>query len=327
MKSQKILYTSADVRKTIIDLFEKSKGRRVAITAFVGKGAEAYLPKPDGIELICWPKAGGTNPNALRVLMKKGIQVKFADNLHMKVYWTADQGAVITSANLSVNALGSGNLQELGILVPSDALDIDRIIQKIKPRSINVMELASLDVAHRRYQMINKGMKRESVKLPTFLEWYETPMRNENWRLGYWDEDIHPSLAAKRKTKELYEINEPRDFLSCKANRYKAHDLVLKFRLESNTPTLLCWLNVDFVERTDKSDKVYEAKYPYHAVQAQKSTYYSGVDLPFKIDDGFKRAFTVAIRKYGATRFRKEDPSIPSNELIELIKKGYEINQ
>jgi hypothetical protein len=44
MKSNKILYTSTDVRGTIIDIFSKAQGRRVAITAIVGSGAEAYLP-------------------------------------------------------------------------------------------------------------------------------------------------------------------------------------------------------------------------------------------------------------------------------------------
>lgn len=81
----RILYTSAQVREAIINLFSLSKGRRVAITAFVGDGAEAFLPRPKGLELVCWPKAGGTNPNALRKLMKRGVQVSFSDSLHMKV--------------------------------------------------------------------------------------------------------------------------------------------------------------------------------------------------------------------------------------------------
>src|ERR1051325_11165032 len=105
---KKLLYKSSDVRKAIAQIFSLSKGRRVAITAFVGDGAEAYLRKPEGLTLICWPKAGGTNPNALRKLIKLRVQVYFADALHMKLYWTEDKGAIITSANLSTNALGIG---------------------------------------------------------------------------------------------------------------------------------------------------------------------------------------------------------------------------
>src|SRR5436309_13786173 len=82
-----VLYTSADVRRAIIDLFSSPARQRVAISAFVGAGAEAYLPRPSGLRLYCWPKAGGTNPNALRRLMKGGVLVFFVDSLHMKLYW------------------------------------------------------------------------------------------------------------------------------------------------------------------------------------------------------------------------------------------------
>src|SRR5262245_37865896 len=110
-----VLYTAAEVRSAIVRLFSFSRGRRVAISAFVGDGAEAYLPKPSGIQLICWPKEGGTNPNALRRLMAKGVEVFFCDALHMKVYWAEGRGAVVTSANLSRNALGAGDLKEVGV--------------------------------------------------------------------------------------------------------------------------------------------------------------------------------------------------------------------
>ena len=82
----KILYTQSDVYHAITKLFQAPTVRRVAISAFVGKGAESYLPNPQGITLVCWPKAGATNPHALRKLMKSGIEVQFTDRLHMKVY-------------------------------------------------------------------------------------------------------------------------------------------------------------------------------------------------------------------------------------------------
>jgi hypothetical protein len=43
--AEEILYSSSEVRAAIIDLFSKAKGRRVAISGFVGNGAEAYLPR------------------------------------------------------------------------------------------------------------------------------------------------------------------------------------------------------------------------------------------------------------------------------------------
>ena len=77
----RILYTSGEVREAIVSLFEATSGRKVAISAFVGYGAEAYLGKIKGLELICWPKAGGTNPHALRKLISKGAKISFSDLL------------------------------------------------------------------------------------------------------------------------------------------------------------------------------------------------------------------------------------------------------
>jgi hypothetical protein len=85
MGVRKVLYTSAEIRKAITQLFSSSRKRRVAISAFVGEDAEAYLPKPNGLELFCWPKGGGTNPNAIRKLRKLGVKVYFSRAVHMKV--------------------------------------------------------------------------------------------------------------------------------------------------------------------------------------------------------------------------------------------------
>ena len=91
---QKVLYTSSQVRHAIQDVFS-AHGKRVAITAFVGADAEAYLPNPEGIHLVCWPQPGSTNPDTLNELHRLGVRIEFADKLHMKVYWSS-KGAVIS---------------------------------------------------------------------------------------------------------------------------------------------------------------------------------------------------------------------------------------
>ena len=48
-----ILYSSGEVRQAVVKLFESSKGRRVAISAFVGNGAEVYLGKTELLEIYC----------------------------------------------------------------------------------------------------------------------------------------------------------------------------------------------------------------------------------------------------------------------------------
>src|SRR5262249_37777664 len=52
MPADHVLYTSEDVRAAVIESYRSAKGRRVAVTAFVGRGAQAYLPRPEGIELL-----------------------------------------------------------------------------------------------------------------------------------------------------------------------------------------------------------------------------------------------------------------------------------
>jgi hypothetical protein len=134
--NMKLLYDSGQVQRAIKRIFKICKGRRIAITAFVGEKAIAYLPKPKGIELVCWPKAGGTDPNSVRDLIRRGVKAYFVPNLHMKLYWTQDKGAVLTSANLSKSALGSGGLKEIGIFLDSDEVNITRIWRTIQPRPV-----------------------------------------------------------------------------------------------------------------------------------------------------------------------------------------------
>ena len=319
MRSDKILYTSAEVRKAIIDIFSTSKGRRVAITAFVGSGAEAYLPRPKGIELVCWPKAGGTNPDALRKLIKSGVKVSFSDALHMKVYWTEDKGAVITSANLSTNALGSGNLREIGALIPSEQFDINKVIQQIKPRRVTKKELDQLEISHRAYYKVNK-FKRAKVDAPSFVMWAEQPMRSE-WRIGFWDEEGKASLTTKNMLKKQYNISAPNDFIGCPLNTYKENDWVLNFYLKKNLPTYIGWLYVDFVAKMQQSDEAYSPEYPCQAVQVWPNSRYP--EPPFKIDSHFRKALTVALKKFGVSKFKEIDPYKPPKRLIELIWESY----
>jgi hypothetical protein len=148
----RILNTSAAIRKAITTLMAPSKMRRVAIVAFVGDGARAFIRNPKGVEIICWPKAGGTNPLELRRLKKAGACIRFADRLHMKVYWAAGRGAIVTSANLTTNALGAGDLREFGVLLPANTIAIDDIIGSLKSRPFNRADIQKLEEEHRKLE-------------------------------------------------------------------------------------------------------------------------------------------------------------------------------
>lgn len=181
----KILYTSAQVQQSIKKLFSTAKGRRVAITAFVGNHASAFLPKPGGIELVCWPKAGGTNPNAVRDLMERKVKVYFANAVHMKVYWTEDKGAILSSANLSTHALGSGGLKEIGVLLPSSAININKVLESLNARPVSNSELDALDKAHRAHVKVFPPVKRLKLKTRTYGKWYIQPKRPK-WKIGWY---------------------------------------------------------------------------------------------------------------------------------------------
>ena len=320
MNKSRILYTSTEVRNSIIELFASSKGRRVAITAFVGKGAEAYLPKPDGLELVCWPKAGGTNPYTLRKLVKRGVQVSFVDSLHMKVYWAEDRGAIVTSANLSTNALGAGNLHEFGVFLPANQIEIDKILSSLKQRPISHQELLQLDKLHHEYELqtASHPTRRQGI---TFSEWYKLPFRPA-WKLGWWDTYSSACSTAEKVTREEYGISTPHDFMNCQRNDYKKNDWMLSFRLKGKSPSAIRWMPIDDVVPIPKSDKkIYTPEYPYQAIQVWSLSHYPAP--PFRIDQQFRLAFSKAVRELDAESIKESDPIKPSKWLVDFLYNNY----
>ncbi len=317
----KILYKSADVRREIIRMFSSSKGRRVAIVGFIGEGAEAYLPKPEGLHLICWPRAGGTNPNALRKLIKRGVRVSFADALHMKVYWAEGQGAIITSANLSTNALGAGNLKEIGILLKPEEIDIDRVIKSIASRPASKSELLKLDRLHKIYTARNPQDTRNK-DIPSFGEWYDSPSRPA-WKLGWWDSYGGGfSSNAKSASKDEYGVSKPFTFQYARRSEYAQGDWLLRFMLKDKSASGFDWMFTDFTVPVSRSDKkVYNSDYPHQAIQVWSRSRYP--PPPFQLDKKFRNAFSNAAREFGAQRLRDLKTSNLPLRLIDLIHKYY----
>jgi hypothetical protein len=314
--SQQILYKSAEVRKEIIRLFSSSTRRRVAITAFVGAGAESYLPKPKGIHLICWPKAGGTNPNVLRKLMKLGAKISFADSLHMKMYWAEGAGAIITSANLSTNALGVGNLKEIGIKLPSKAVDIDRIVSTLRSRPVSAAELRKLDRLHNLFVVKNRGSFPAAAKSQSFEEWYASLHRQE-WKLGWWYAPTYRlSSNTKAILRETYEVREPHFWQTCTRREFTQGDWMLSFQSAEGGAKSVAWMFVDFVARLTRAEAK-RSGYECETVQIWPSNRYP--ERPFLIDSKFRRAFSNAIKQYGVTKIEEAKSSRPSKQLLELI--------
>lgn len=316
----KILYNQSDVYHAITTLFKAPTVRRVAITAFVGKGAESYLPNPRGIQLICWPKAGGTNPHALRTLMKKGVEVWFADRLHMKVYWADGRGCVVTSANLSTNALGAGKLREVGVLLGPHELDIDRVIRTLEARKANEKEMKQLDRAHALF--VARNEMRAGPSLNSFAQWLKLPMRPP-WKLGWADSHGNLSKTSRQHATDEFGVRSVAYWLSARRDDFKEGDWILEFMLAKELPTEITWMFCHRVYQVPRKDKACNKDYPCEAVQVYSLDRYPG--CPFRLDKPFKRAFKAAVKQYGADRIREATATKPSAELIRLIAAEFRV--
>jgi len=314
-------YTSSEVRQAIADLFSAGSGRRIAISAFVGDGAEAFLPRPRGLELICWPKEGGTNPKVLRKLMKLGVRVFFSDSLHMKVYWADGQGAVISSANLSTNALGSGNLKEVGVILDAQDVQIDRLLAGLKRRQVSRSELLKLDRLHNAYVARNRIRTRPESE--SFCEWYESPFRPE-WKLTFYQKTTErTSLRAQAVLDKQYGLEEGHSGFFDRQRGYEQGDWVLLMKLGKASVGAVGWLFVDFIVKVSRADqKAYDPENPFELVQAWPLKRYPG--CPFRIDAQFRAKLSEAIQRYERTKLLRSRSALPPSELIDRIYSFYD---
>ena len=200
-----ILYKASDVHRAIKQIFSQPSERRVAVVAYLGNKADKFLPSPQGIQIICCPEPGATSPDGIRKLLKSGVNIRFSDGLHSKVYWS-ETGCIITSANISHRALGCNPQQETGILIESSAFDIERLIRESQPYEITQVLMDELSIEDRKIKKA-VGLKRKKVQNKThFIEWYDSPYR-EPWKIGCWsDSELEVSQTAKEESKNKYNV-------------------------------------------------------------------------------------------------------------------------
>jgi hypothetical protein len=199
------------MRAAIRHVLAPGRRKRVVAVAFVGRDALRFLPSPRGIEIYCWPKAGGTNPDAVRQLLAAGAIVEFVEHLHMKLYSSVDGGAVIGSANLTDNALGERGLIECGVYVGKGFVDAHSLLKKLEivgDFDARLRRLYKEHVAFYQRNPFTKTRKRGVVavrSLPSlpFIEWYEGGASKQPWRWGWYDEDNSaPSDTTSRLADE-----------------------------------------------------------------------------------------------------------------------------
>lgn len=323
--ASKVLYTSESIRRAIRDVLAKGSGRRVAIAAFVGNGAEAYLPNPRGLELYCWPAVPGTNPEAIKKLSSKlGVLVHFAPKLHMKLYWSSKGEAVITSANLSSNAYGHGDLHEFGIRVPKGAVDIDRVVASIKATKMTSEALARLEVMYREERAKRRPLRETTTDKASFADWY-TNRKREPWTLAPYDD--YPIKESKRLREAASLPRGQRfDFFMAAASSTEARvdDYLLCVEYPFTGRYDVSWMFVSDAAKTARADPAYDRKYPFQIGQAHPLRMYRRP--PFEIDARFRRAISAASTEseHGvANEFDLEKMRRPSKYLLQSLYKHY----
>lgn len=305
-----ILATATEIRDEIGQLMAPGT-RRVAIVAFVGSGASAYIPRPKGAMIVCWPKAGGTTPSAVRDLIGRGANVLFADKVHMKLYWARGRGAIVGSANLSTNALGSGGLKELAVKVSDKSISIDALLKNVRPRAVTEKELNELERAHRRLGRQFTGHE-PSID---YNQWFESKHRNK-WRLGWWDEPCDYSKKAISKAKSEYG-RTPLNAIWGRPSDYTRNDWILNFRLTNKGARELKWLQVDFTVHAGTRKDMF----PYEAVQVR--TMKECTVPPFSLSGRFIGALNRACQRFGIKRLKNLKSVRPPIQFLELLAEEF----
>lgn len=324
MNKPRLLYTSAEIHTRIKRLFGQPgvSDRRIALVAYVGGDGEKYLPHPDGLRLICNPSAGGTDPDTLRQLEKRGARIEISDRLHMKVYWSKNRGCVITSANASSNALGKGDLKEVGIWLPSRIVDVRRLIRYASPRPIREADLRKLDRESReRHRVLSspKGTKKRSAD---FLHWYSEPHR-KSWKILCVDKVVPGSAkAAKEQSYAEYGAKGPHTWASCGRKQARRSDWLFTFIEGKRGAASIEWMYVDFVVRVgSKERRYYFPGFGYHAVQVHLPSKYP--PPPFEITPRFRKAFAAAVKRYTVERMLDAKTSRPPVALLRSVEEEY----
>lgn len=318
----KVLYESSEIHRNIKRILSSPLPgeRRVVIAAYVGRNAAAFLPNPEGLELLCALEPGATDAIALRDLQGRGAKVMQSERLHMKVYYSSERGAIICSANVSSNALGGGHLKEAGVFMPPGTVDIERLIRVAEPQPIEPFHLKELlrksnDLTARQRRRIRATDRRKK----TLGDWCRDLHDFVPWKLGPFRGECSFAETAQAETSSRYGFLEPT----------LAHNVKTKSWYEEGNWVLLYddtdparepeWMYVDFVVPVaERNSEAYEQIYPFQAVQVFGSQFYP--DPPFSIDSGLS-ALDKALREFGLERVDKLESGDCPRELIAILSK------
>ncbi len=294
--------------------------RRVVLVAYVGARAEAFLPDPKGLEVICALEPGATSAAALVSLRDRGAKIRQSSGLHMKVYWSSRRGAIVCSANASSAALGRNGSKEVGVALSSGTIDIDQLIAYANPKPIRPYDLQRL--AHISDQITAAQPRKLRRKLendsPTLDRWLRTP-GYKSWKIGAWWVDDVSLSAAAREESERYGVSEPGDYFGCeKGNLPTEGEWVLTFN--GKTTKEARWTYVDRVVKIRRAEKAFDCNFRYQAIQINPSR--DCPSPPFRLDAKARAILSRALKDYGSKRLDDEQRDLkPPTGLIRLLRK------
>ena len=313
-----VLYNSEAIKQKINELFENpgQADRRVALVAYVSRQYADYLPNPRDMEVICSPTPGVTSVAAVDGLIRAGAQVRFSDKLHMKVYWSELRGCVITSANLSANALGVRGLKEAGVWMEPNSVDINRLLQQAQPMAVTNSRIKRLRRDEERYRraMARIG-RREADDSFNYIDWYNlSPAARTPWKLADYKSNEGLSSAARTHARNAFNVKEePADWYGWEdyENFYCEGDWLLSFEYDDENKRVIgspAWMFADFVINPRRNR--------FQAVQVYLARNYERPPFPLTAQ------FNGAFRRY-VSEFQDDacvpNTVFPSGQLLRAI--------
>jgi len=294
------LYDSKQIRAKIHSLFssEHANRRRVIVVAYVGQDACDFISSPKGVEIYCWPLAGATNPNGIAALQAKGAKIHFASGLHSKVYWVKGVGGLITSANLSSNALARGIQREAGVFIPSmDERTIDKFVSQANASPVTEEALAKLWREHEQFWATHTPVRGTSAStgllLRSYTEWFaDVGFDKLPWKINYVDKDYYGlQKAAKDEAVKRKGSNNVFNFINGLKGEYEANDWVLYCEESKSGLRAVSfeWVRLDYYIAVGNDRR--KNGCPYQGVQLHPLS--PEQSPPFSLDKTFRDAFNL----------------------------------
>lgn len=310
--NKQFLENSREIRESLFDLFS-GNDQKYAVVAFVGKNAVDYLPNFKNTTVVCWPKAGGTNPEGIRNLINSGVAVKFCDSLHSKIFWCKSKGLIVSSSNLSDNALGDNGLIEFGVRINDPEYDFhSKVLNPLKAclRNVSEEELDRLDIDNNQFNRKNNIKIDDESNQKNYAEWYKNKHK-QKWKIVWYSETSIADEITKNEVFEGFGVKKWKNDNDVNPGVFVEGDIVFQFKMNEDEDTIPRangkWLYVDMVTTNNKIIQVGEIE---------------NIAFPFIVDATFKKAFKRAFSELDWDKIR-DDKNFSQNDFLDLIHKYY----